>query len=586
MIETPEWKHSSSASEKFWWKALLAATAANCLLQIAWFWRFRAHDVVMDGIEYIGVARHLVDGNVKASLHGYWSPLTSWIIAGTAIFGRNFTLLGHLVTIASFLLCLPLLYWLTYELWRSRVAAALAVFWFSTSRGMVEDSVGSILADFVLTACVLLYFTLLLRALRRNRQADWLRLGGAHALAFLAKAIAMPWLAISTVIAVLARSVFAQSVFAQNVRPRRFVSSLLLAFVLPAAVWSAWGLALRTKYGQFTPGYQLRANLMTNWNRKLSHHARGDNLAFVDTSSVYDEYMVAEFWPRVRSFHEPATDLLPMMIATEFHNLPAAVKEILILLNPGGVLALGAMLMVLIGTRAQHQAETALAGIVVVSLLALIAAYCMLVFDARYVIPIVPVLIALACPMLLPATLLPATMLPTSLAPDVPHAPRWLQKTALGLFVAGTIFFSLYWASPFRTVDRDFEVSCYRAADFLRDAKAHGTLVSLGSGPYPDHGVGFEAAPYTAYMAGWRTVGENSELPELAGADELTNQALAMKADAVLVWGSPANPAYAHIVQAIQRAPGFSSANKVTDPFKGEVGTAALFRRDDPAVSP
>jgi 4-amino-4-deoxy-L-arabinose transferase-like glycosyltransferase len=147
------------------------------------------------------------------------------------VFGRNLTLLGRLVTIASFLLCLLLLYALTLRLWRSRAAAALAKFWFSAARGLVFLAVGSIVADFVLTACVLLYFILLLDALRQNKPAHWMRLGAVHAVAFLAKAIAMPWLSIASAIAVLLRN---------GRSPRRLASSFLLAFLFPAIVWISW----------------------------------------------------------------------------------------------------------------------------------------------------------------------------------------------------------------------------------------------------------------------------------------------------------------------------------------------------------
>ena len=136
-------------SERRWWIALLAATLFNCVLQIVWFWRFCAHNITPDGINYIGLARHLLDGNWKASLHGYWSPLASWVIAAMSVLSPDFTLLGRLMTIFSFLLCLPLLYFLTWSLWRSKVAAALAVLWFSTGRGIIATAVGSILADFL-----------------------------------------------------------------------------------------------------------------------------------------------------------------------------------------------------------------------------------------------------------------------------------------------------------------------------------------------------------------------------------------------------------------------------------------------------
>ena len=551
---------SKGRSEKNWSIGLLAATTFTCIFQIAWFWRFRAHSINEDGIAYVGLARHLVDGDFKASLHGYWSPLTSWIIAAASVFGRNFTLLGRLVTIASFLLCLAVLYVLTLRLWRSRAAAALAVFWFSAARGLVFLAVGSIVADFVLTACVLLYFTFLLDALRQNTSAHWIRLGAAHGLSFLAKAIAMPWLAIASAIAVLLRN--ARS-------PRRTAASFLLAFLFPAIVWVSWGAALRTKYGIFTTGYQLRANLMTNWRRQQSHRRIGDSLAFADTSSVYDNYMVGESWPSVQTFSLRNARLLHLIVATEVRNIPQAVKETLILLTPAGALAFPFMLTLLFRNRGQYEPEAAFAGIALLSTLSLIVAYCMLVFDGRYLIPIVPVLIAICCPLLLPS----------DLAPCAPHVSPGLQKAGLGLLAASIVFFAVYWASPFRTVDRDFEASCYQAAAVLRGAGPAGTLVSIGDGPYPEHGVGFEAGPYLAYLAGWRLVGGNSELPPASDADALASKALAANADGVVVWGSLADPAYGPIVEKIKLAQELQSATPFADPYKGEVGTVFLFRR-------
>jgi 4-amino-4-deoxy-L-arabinose transferase-like glycosyltransferase len=547
-----------SGSERVWWGILLASTAINCVLQIVWFWRFRAHNITMDGIAYIGLARHLADGNFKASLHGYWSPLTSWIIAASALFSKDFTLLGRLVTIGSFVLCLPLLYVLTQRLWRSRVAAALAVFWFSLARGIVAMAVGSIVADFVLTACILLYFILLLDALRRSRPATWVLLGLAHALAFLAKAIAMPWLAISSVLAVLI----------QNARLfRRLVASLLLAFLIPAAAWVSWGAALRTKYGVFTTGYQLRANLMINWRRKLTHHPRGDSLAFQETPSEYDAYMVGDTpWSTLQSFSLHNAGLLPMVLEAESINAPAALKETVILLTPAGALALLVMFVLLIRNVRQYRAEAAFTCIALISTLSLIAAYCMLVFDGRYVVPVVPVLIAICCPMLLPR----------EQAVGAPAAPIWLQRMLLSLFVVSCVFFAVYWASPFRNVDRDFEVSCYQAANILHGDKLNGTLVSIGNGPYPEHGVGFEVGSYVSYLAGWRLVGGNSELPDSTGADELAGKVIGTKSDAIAIWGSPTNPAYEHTVEEIKQATVLSSASEIKDPYKGEVGTLIL----------
>ena len=215
---------SKARAEAIWQTGLLAATTLNCALRIVWFWRFRAHSINEDGIAYVGLARHLIDGDSKAFLHGCWSPLTSWIIAAASLSGRNFTRLERLVTIASFLLCLLLLYALTLRPRRSRTAAALAMFWFSATRGIVYPAVGSIVADFVLTACALFYFILLLDVLRHNKPAHWIKLGATHGLAFLANAIAMPWLSIASAIALLLRN---------GRSPGRLATSLLLSFLFP-----------------------------------------------------------------------------------------------------------------------------------------------------------------------------------------------------------------------------------------------------------------------------------------------------------------------------------------------------------------
>lgn len=514
-------------------------------------------DITMDGIDYIGLARHLLDGNFKASVHGYWSPLISWIIAAGGLLNQNFTLVGRVVTIASFLLCLPLLYLLTWRLWRSRPAAALAVFWFSLARGVLAGSVEMIIADFLLTACVLVYFILLLDALRKNSGRSWALLGGAHALAFLAKAISMPWLAISSTIAI----------FAQNWRaPRRVLVSLVLAFFLPALVWIGWGSALRAKYGVFTTGYQLRANLMVNWER-LAGRTSGDTLAFVKSPSSFDNYMVYEPWPGVHRFSLNNSGLLSMVIATAARNLPAAVKETVILLTPAGALALPLMLWLLLRDRNRYSAEAAFAVIAGLSAVALIVAYCMLVFDGRYVIPLAPILIALGCPLLLPARL----------APAAPRLKPWLQKLGLALLATSLVFFALYWASPFRTASRDYELSCYDAADALRQSASIGTLASIGEGPYPEHGVGFEVGNYVSYLAGWRLIADNVTLPPPSEARSLADEALATDADAVAVWGSPANPTYNAIVARLKIAPALNSFHPFSDPHKGEVGTLFLF---------
>jgi len=58
----------------------------------------------------------------------------------------------------------------------------------------------------------------------------------------------------------------------------------------------------------------------------------------------------------------------------------------------------------------------------------------------------------------------------------------------------------------------------------------------------------------------------------------LSAKALAVKAGAVAVWGSPQYPAYVQIVEKIKHVWGVQSASPFSDPHKGEVGTIFLFR--------
>ncbi len=534
---------------------LLALTALNCIFQIAWFWRFRGHDITMDAVNYIGLARHLLDGNFTASLHGYWSPMLSWMIAAGSLFTHDFTALGRLITIAAFVLCLPLLYALTFQLWRSHLAAALAVLWFSLARAVIVVALTTIQADFLLVAFTLTYFMRLLACLRQASRMNWLLLGVVHACAFLAKAFAMPWLAVSTVLAALASS---------RKSLRAATASLLLAFLAPAIVWLTWGEVLKTKYGIFTTGYQMRANLMVDLNRKLNHRERGDPYTFVDTP-YYDTYMVGETsWPAVKNFKVMNPALLPVILENELHNVPLAVKEVVILLTPGGILALAAGLALLTRRRASYTPEATFAWISVANLATLIAAYGMLVFDARYVLPITPVLMAVASYFLIPGE--------NASFAGIQPAPI-LRKTALGLLLASTVFLTFYWASPFRTLDRDFEVSCNRAAALLKNSQPSGkSLVSIGEGPYPENGIGFEAGVYVAYLSGRRLTAMNSALPEGNEAARLADAVLTKKADAVLVWGKPGAPPYETIVGRLRNAPAASPNQPILDPAKGEVG--------------
>lgn len=117
-------------------------------------------------------------------------------------------------------------------------STAVSVLCFTLSRGVVPFSVSFIGADFLLTASALCYFLLLLRCFQNPGWSRWLVLGVAHAAAFLAKAFAMPWLTVSTLVA---------AVVANRKSPQKAISYALLALLIPFMTWTGWGAALQTK---------------------------------------------------------------------------------------------------------------------------------------------------------------------------------------------------------------------------------------------------------------------------------------------------------------------------------------------------
>jgi len=366
----------------------------NTAFQIVWFWRFTSHNINYDAISYIGIARHLLRGETLDSLNGYWSPLVSWYIAAASSFSTNLTLLGRLITIGSFLLCLPILYFLTFRLWHSSLLAAIAVLWFTTARAVVAFSVYFIGADFLLTAFVLLYFVLLLRCLRQPSGWNWFSLGLPHGAAFLTKAIAMPWLAVSTLVA---------GFLIGRCNLRKSFIYVCAGIAVPLLVWFSWGMVLHSKYRIFTAGYQSKWNLLDQTVREEADRNSSNLLVLRDTSRSSDSYMVVDnmfpgsplWFTRLKW-----ASVIRLISSKERQNLPKALKEVTILLTPGGLLAI---ILALLTTRTRRQQpEAQLTRIMFLEAVVLVIAYCMLVLDARYVLPLAPLLMAAGVPFVIP----------------------------------------------------------------------------------------------------------------------------------------------------------------------------------------
>jgi 4-amino-4-deoxy-L-arabinose transferase-like glycosyltransferase len=548
---------------------LIAFAGLYWAFQVAWFWRYCRYEINIDAVCYIGIARHIADGKFLISLHGYWSPLISWLIAGALSVVHDRTLAARLLMLPAFVLCLALLHQLTKQLWGSRLLSALAVLWFVAARGVAAFTVYFIGADLLLTAAVLAYFILLLRCLERpDHPRKWFAPGVAHGVAFLAKAIAMPLLTGATVLAVL---------FTQGKNPKKAVASLIVAAMFPALIWMSWGTALRQKYGVFTTGYQLRWNLYDPALRPAS--ISGHGLAVLhDTRGTYDSYMVTDAMPPGSPFwhlHVWRPGLLSQIAQKEVQNIPEALKNLLVLLTPGGVLALVLCVAQLTRARKKCPARFRFAWIVLLTTAALVLAYCMLVFDGRYVLPVTPVLIALGV----------RFAVPPGKADDVQHsriealadAGRW-QTAACFLLIAGLLGVQIYWASPFRTIRQDFQHSVYDAADTLQKSGTR-SLVAIGAGPYPDHGVGWEAGVYTAYFADAQVVAELYETPPNVDTGAVVTDVQKMDPDAVVLWGASSDSNYIPLLNKLESAYPQAEIRGISDPRKGSVGTVLVLRR-------
>jgi hypothetical protein len=527
---------------------ILVAAALSYCFQLAWFGSMSFHQIDIDGMDYIGIARHLRSHQFYSAINDFRSPLLSWMIAAGSFFGGDLVLVGKILNIGSFLLCGALLYLFTRSLWHSELLASLAVLWFSLSRGLSAQAVGMVTPDFLLAALVLAYFTALLQCLRTDEKRCWGLLGGIHALAFLAKGFALPWLALITMLSVLL------------VRPpKKWAVRLALAGVPALLVAAGWAGLLHYKYGAFTTGTQFKANYLQWIAHKYDNSPNRTYVVLNDTKSSIDEDSVNDPMPRgswLWLYRIDAKQAVPELLAHEIHNLPKAAKELLIAVTPGGLAAYVLVLAAMARRRKQNLAEFTLALVITLAIASLLLAYCMLVFDARYIYPIIPLLLAIAVGFL----------------EQMGPALR-LWRTAIIVMIVLGIFASLaYSSSPLRVIRRDYQISCYRAGESLR-IHPGSTVVSVGSGPYEEHGVGWEAGYKSAYFGNRRLIGATEKLPNLEQIPAVLGDISKARPDALLIWGKRGDAHYEMLIQQLVQQYAASSREPLVDPFYGEVGS-------------
>ena len=108
-------------------RCLLAAAVLSCGVQLVWFGSRCLHQIDIDGIDYIGIARHLRNHQFYSAINDFRSPLLSWMIAAGSFFDGDLLRVGKALNIGSYLLCGILLYFFARSLWHSELAGSLAV---------------------------------------------------------------------------------------------------------------------------------------------------------------------------------------------------------------------------------------------------------------------------------------------------------------------------------------------------------------------------------------------------------------------------------------------------------------------------
>jgi hypothetical protein len=313
------------------------------------------------------------------------------------------------------------------------------------------------------------------------------------------------------------------------------------------------------KYGQFTPGYQAKANLLDPETKRAAD--RGELIVLDDTSKSYDRYMIVDsMYPASPLWNARlnARKVVSQILLKELRNLPEALKQIVILITPGGALAF------LLALWCKSRDQKIIAWIAVITSVLLIVGYCMLVFDGRYVLPLAPILIAIAVPFLFPSFSEPGN-----------HSPR---RLASALFAISTVFFTLYWASPFRSLRRDYQTSVYSTAAALRQIPSCNRLVTIGKGPFPEHGVGWEAGIYASYFAQCRVIGFSDKIPSANETIAVLADMRTLQPDAILLFGKPQDVNYELLLRATQEDRFYSNPKLLVDPAVGEIGR--LFSRN------
>jgi hypothetical protein len=348
--------------------------------------------------------------------------------------------------------------------------------------------------------------------------------------------------------------------------------------LIPVAVASGWGTVLHSKYGVFTTGTQFKVNLLQWTLHSYSEHHDTTYALLRDTSKEVDGYGAADpmppgSWPW--TYPLSVKQVVPNMIRAEARNVPRVLKEMTIVTTLGGLIAFVAVLGILTRRRRQYPVEWRFAVVVAASALTLVTTYSTLVFDERYLFPLIPLVLAVAARFLVPDN--------KGDKEDEVNYARW-RKLCIALVVLGTVASMIYPSSPFRLLTRDFQSSCYDAGRLLQEHTGS-RVVTIGSGPFPEHGVGWEAGFKAGFFGERQIIAATEALPQSTQLSSLAADLQKASPDAILVWGKPEDTRYTGLLQNLTLRYPRSPREKIVDPVLGEVGTVLFIAPTLEAVS-
>lgn len=220
-------------------KLLYAAAIAVYIVIASWFVDLSRHQINPDGVVYIMVARHYLSGRFDLAVNSYWGPLLSWLLI-PAIWLKADPQLAVKILFLLFGLgfglgVLSVLRALNGEAPLGARGALILLAALLLAANMLPEP---ITPDLLLACIMSWYFALSIRLVRSASAGAGLAVavGAVGGLAYLAKAYALPFVAVHLVLTALTSRLAARRTDAPGPALKPFLTSLA-AFAVVALPW-------------------------------------------------------------------------------------------------------------------------------------------------------------------------------------------------------------------------------------------------------------------------------------------------------------------------------------------------------------